>query len=526
MNTSATADASAAHRAVANRLAGRLGRAGSAGNSDDAFAELFALISAPVTPPEPQWSAKPGEQGRDDRSREEQHDEVAPGGTPPTAGEVVQTPIAQPAPPPVTDPNLSKTERPVDAAATTVNGAVVETDGEPSGDEPSGDEPSKTELPNDAGQTRVTAAESELNLAANQQPALPPTQTPSSKHSDSSDAATPASRVSTDRGATETPSDPASDAPPAGAARSDVGSVPQSPESGEISADLNNEPVGLETNGDSEAQQRRGRDRGGRPHAEPADQRPATPGERPANVRAADSPPETVSASTAQASPPSATSTSPVATITPSNAAAGSPTPSIVAPAAISAPATRADSAPARGGLPTGPAMPSATSSVDAKSKPDPATSASTLQRAKLVQRVSRGFQHLGGGEGAIRMRLSPASLGSVRLELRVTIDGLVGQISAESAAAAADLAEGLPALRQSLAAQGIQVSRIEVVHAPDLAGDASGPGSGDQSAGQPGTSDQRRRHSPNPDSTPSQPQRASDLNNERLTRTIDGWEF
>ena len=241
---------------------------------------------------------------------------------------------------------------------------------------------------------------------------------------------------------------------------------------------------------------------------------------------------ELAASASASAAPAPQDSTTPTAT-TPTAAAAGRTGTPPVVPAAPPSAAV-AVTTPASSPTPT-PAGLTPARSAPAKLAPPPAAAGSktpgaaagsTLQQAKLIQRVSRGFQHLGRGEGSIRMRLSPASLGSVRLELRVSGDGLVGQISADSAIAAADLAEGLPALRQSLAAQGITVSKIEVVHAPELAGDAGPSWSRGEADGQPSTPGDRRRQNGEPSRASAGGQRSAPEPVSGPTTAIDGWEF
>ena len=105
------------------------------------------------------------------------------------------------------------------------------------------------------------------------------------------------------------------------------------------------------------------------------------------------------------------------------------------------------------------------------KSLPKPArdsrgkesNTAETLSRVKLIQRVSKAFQHLGPEGGVVRLRLAPAELGSVRVEMRVKHRQVEARVIAESEAASAALREHLPELRQRLESQGMQVERLEI---------------------------------------------------------------
>ncbi len=92
------------------------------------------------------------------------------------------------------------------------------------------------------------------------------------------------------------------------------------------------------------------------------------------------------------------------------------------------------------------------------------ADNASSLAvRVKLVQRVSRAFQHLGADGGVIRLRLAPAELGSVRVEMQIKERKVEARVVAETEAASAALKEHLPDLRARLESYGMQVETLEV---------------------------------------------------------------
>ncbi|KLU06152.1 Flagellar hook-length control protein FliK [Rhodopirellula islandica] len=92
----------------------------------------------------------------------------------------------------------------------------------------------------------------------------------------------------------------------------------------------------------------------------------------------------------------------------------------------------------------------------------------SAVARAKLVQRVSRGFQTLGTNGGHIRMRLSPVELGSVQLEVHIQENNLRGRMVTESEAASQLLREHLPQLRSQLESQGMRLESIEITTEPN----------------------------------------------------------
>jgi flagellar hook-length control protein FliK len=76
---------------------------------------------------------------------------------------------------------------------------------------------------------------------------------------------------------------------------------------------------------------------------------------------------------------------------------------------------------------------------------------------------VSKAFQHLGPDGGTVRLRLAPAELGSVRVEMRIQQRKLQARVVAETEAASTALREHLPELRQRLESQGMQIERLDV---------------------------------------------------------------
>lgn len=91
------------------------------------------------------------------------------------------------------------------------------------------------------------------------------------------------------------------------------------------------------------------------------------------------------------------------------------------------------------------------------------ANNAETLSRIKLIQRVSKAFQHLGPDGGVVRLRLAPPEMGSVRVEMRINRQQVQGRVVAETEAASAALREHLPDLRARLESFGMQVERLDV---------------------------------------------------------------
>ncbi len=103
----------------------------------------------------------------------------------------------------------------------------------------------------------------------------------------------------------------------------------------------------------------------------------------------------------------------------------------------------------------------------------------SGVDRVRFVQRVARAFQSVGSSGGSVRLRLSPPELGSVRLEVSVKNGVLTAHAQTETAQARDALIDNLPALRERLAEQNIQVDQFDV----DLF-DSSGGGTSSQSQG------------------------------------------
>jgi len=87
------------------------------------------------------------------------------------------------------------------------------------------------------------------------------------------------------------------------------------------------------------------------------------------------------------------------------------------------------------------------------------------IARAKLVQRVSKAFQHFGNEGGSIRLKLAPAELGTVRVEMQVKDKQVQARVVAESETTAEMLRQQLPELRSRLEAQGMRVDRLSVQH-------------------------------------------------------------
>jgi flagellar hook-length control protein FliK len=107
-------------------------------------------------------------------------------------------------------------------------------------------------------------------------------------------------------------------------------------------------------------------------------------------------------------------------------------------------------------------AAPKSESKSDAKGATREGVS-EAVNRAKLIQRVSKAFQHLGPDGGVVRLRLAPAELGTVRIEMRIDGRKMEARVVAETEAASSALREHLPDLRARLESFGMQVERIDI---------------------------------------------------------------
>ena len=173
-------------------------------------------------------------------------------------------------------------------------------------------------------------------------------------------------------------------------------------------------------------------------------------------------------------------------------AAAGS----AAAKAASAAPAATVNGAAASGAdAITSPAItgskPAAASGSRSASGGDEASGSSVADRARLVQRVSKAFQRMGQDGGRIRIRLHPAELGSVRLEMQVQGKEVRARVVVETEAARGLLREHLHELRSRLSDQGMHIQHLDVELGDATQGGAE-QGSQQSSLGYP-SPDERR---------------------------------
>ncbi|MCC6676957.1 MAG: flagellar hook-length control protein FliK [Phycisphaerales bacterium] len=89
-------------------------------------------------------------------------------------------------------------------------------------------------------------------------------------------------------------------------------------------------------------------------------------------------------------------------------------------------------------------------------------------QPARLEAQLARGLAAaLKQREGHVTLRLTPETLGKLRIDLNITDDRVTAQIAASTEQARRLLKENVVSLRTALEATGLGVDRIEVVGAP-----------------------------------------------------------
>lgn len=133
------------------------------------------------------------------------------------------------------------------------------------------------------------------------------------------------------------------------------------------------------------------------------------------------------------------------------------------APAADpSASTAQAASNPAAGAVAASPKPPAVLLKAKA-GVTDAARAAGEIDPAKFLSRVAKAFEsaHQRGSE--VRLRLHPAELGALSIEVRIHDSVLTASVQAETPEAKAAIIDNLPALRERLAEQGIRIDKFDV---------------------------------------------------------------
>lgn len=135
----------------------------------------------------------------------------------------------------------------------------------------------------------------------------------------------------------------------------------------------------------------------------------------------------------------------------------------------------------------------STTGSAKRGSEMGRSTGLSQTDQARFIGRVSRAFQTIGETGGQIRLRLSPAELGSLRLDVTVKDGVLSARIEAETDHARQVLTDNLPQLRERLGEQGIKIERFDIDLMNQSGGELARDAGQQANDGQRGTAGQRR---------------------------------
>lgn len=88
---------------------------------------------------------------------------------------------------------------------------------------------------------------------------------------------------------------------------------------------------------------------------------------------------------------------------------------------------------------------------------------AAEIDPARFLNRVVKAFHSAEQREGEVRLRLHPAELGSLRIEVKILDGVLSAQLQAETTEARTALVDNLPQLRERLAEQGIRIDKFDV---------------------------------------------------------------
>ncbi|MCH7727139.1 MAG: flagellar hook-length control protein FliK [Planctomycetes bacterium] len=137
------------------------------------------------------------------------------------------------------------------------------------------------------------------------------------------------------------------------------------------------------------------------------------------------------------------------------------------------------------------------------------------IDHVRFVRRVAKAFEVAQQRDGQVRLRLHPPELGAIRLELRVRGNVLSAHVEAETATARGLLIDNLPALRERLAEQGIQIEQFEVDLRQRQAADQRNA-TGEQDQSQSGTSQHANE-------TPHDESQTEDRDTHSILRQIDG---
>jgi flagellar hook-length control protein FliK len=85
------------------------------------------------------------------------------------------------------------------------------------------------------------------------------------------------------------------------------------------------------------------------------------------------------------------------------------------------------------------------------------------IDPARFLNRVAKAFEAAQQRDSEVRLRLHPAELGALSVEVKVHEGVLTARLQAETSEARTVLLENLPQLRERLAEQGIRIEKFDV---------------------------------------------------------------
>lgn len=94
---------------------------------------------------------------------------------------------------------------------------------------------------------------------------------------------------------------------------------------------------------------------------------------------------------------------------------------------------------------------------------PEESGRSAEIDPAKFLHRVVKAFESAQRRDSEVRLRLHPAELGALSIEVKVQDGVLTAHVQAETSEAKAAIVDNLPALRERLAEQGIRIDKFDV---------------------------------------------------------------
>lgn len=189
------------------------------------------------------------------------------------------------------------------------------------------------------------------------------------------------------------------------------------------------------------------------------------------------------------------------------------PTPPPV-PEPHSAPTTPATN-PVAAAPTTAPIKPPAILLKEKNGSTEAARSAGEIDPARFLSRVTKAFESAHERGSEVRLRLHPAELGALSIEVKIHDSALTATVHAETHEAKAAIVDNLPALRERLAEQGIRIDQFDVDlmdHSDQRqqSWEEQTSRQDQRQSGPPRTATRRAMSEPQPATAPARPQTAS----------------